>query len=104
MFASAPRSELEQASLRVAIPVAVMIYLGVDAFVGDPLTRTELSALWFAIAFFVFAVILAGFVLNAKTDSAPRRLFGIVADNAANSAYLLIAGETGAFAFSITYL
>ena len=101
MFASAPRSELEQASLRVAIPVAVMMYLGVDAFVGDPLTRTELGALWFAVAFFVFAMILAGFVLNAKADSAPRRLFGIVADNAANSAYLLIAGETGAFAFGI---
>ena len=101
MVASAPRSELEQAFLRVVIPAAVMLYIGADAFIGDPLTRTEQSALWFAVAFFSFAIVLAGFVLNAKSDSTLRRLFGIVVDNAANSAYLLIAGESGAFAFGI---
>ena len=101
MFASAPRSELEQALLRVAIPAAVMIYIGADAFIGDPLSPTERSALWFALAFFSFAIVLAGFVLHAKRDSAPRRLFGIVADNAANTAYLVLAGESGAFAFGI---
>lgn len=101
MLSSAPRPELEQALLRVAIPAAVMIYIGVDEFVGDPLTDTEHRALWFAISFFLFAVVLAGFVLHAKTDSPARRIFGIVADNAANTAFLLISGEAGAFVFGI---
>jgi two-component system sensor histidine kinase RpfC len=101
MFVGCPRPELEQALLRVAIPAAVMLYIGVDAFVGDPLTATELRALWFAIAFFFFAMVLAGLVLDAKTDSTLRRLFGIVTDNVANTAYLLIAGEAGAFVFGI---
>ena len=102
MFASAPRSELEQSLLRVAIPAAVMsLFICAAAFIGDPLTSTEKSALTFAVAFFAFAIIWAGFVLNAKADSAIRRVFGIVVDNAANSAFLLIAGESGAFAFGI---
>src|SRR5512141_2922302 len=101
MFARAPRPELEQALLRVAIPAVVMIYLAFDAFIGDPLTAMERNALWFAVAFFQFAVILFGFVLAAKSDSAVRRLFGIVVDNTANTTYLLIAGESGAFVFGI---
>jgi len=101
MFAGCPRPELEQALLRVAIPAAVMLYIGVDAFIGDPLTATEQRALWFAVAFFFFAMVLAGLVLHAKTDSPLRRLFGIVTDNVANTTYLLIAGEAGAFVFGI---
>jgi len=101
MLTSAPRPELEQAMLRVAIPAAVMIYIALDEFIGDPLTATERNALWFAVAFFVFAVILAGFVLNAKGDSPVRRTFGIFVDNAANTAFLLLSGEAGAFVFGI---
>src|SRR5262249_3968862 len=59
MLSTAPRPELEQALLRVAIPAAVMIYIAIDEFVGDPLTDTEHRALWFAICFFAFAVVLA---------------------------------------------
>lgn len=101
MLSSAPRPELEQALLRVAIPAVVMIYLAIDEFVGDPLTETEWRALWFALSFFLFAVILAAFVLTAKTDSPTRRIFGIVVDNAANTAFLLLSGEAGAFVFGI---
>src|SRR5438552_14448267 len=101
MFKGAPRSELEQALLRVAIPAVVMFYIGVDAFVGDPLTPNEQRALWFAAGFFLFAMVLAGFVIKAKGDSKLRRLFGIFVDNAGNTIYLLIAGEAGAFVFGI---
>ena len=101
MLSSAPRPELEQALLRVAIPAAVMIYIGIDEFVGDPLTDTEHRALWFAICFFAFAIILAAFVLHAKTESPARRIFGIVVDNIANTAFLLLSGEAGAFVFGI---
>jgi two-component system, sensor histidine kinase RpfC len=101
MLSSAPRPELEQALLRVAIPAAVMIYIAVDNYVGDPLTETEQRALWFAISFFLFAVVLAAFVLHAKSDSPARRIFGIVVDNVANTAFLLLSGEAGAFVFGI---
>ena len=101
MLSTAPRPELEQALLRVAIPAAVMIYVALDEFIGDPLTATEYRALWFAIAFFLFAVILAGFVLNATAGSAPRRIFGIFVDNAANTAFMLLSGEAGAFVFGV---
>lgn len=101
MLSTAPRAELEQALLRVAIPAAVMIYIAIDEFIGQPLSPTEHEALWFAIAFFAFAVILAGCVLNAKHGSATRRVFGIFADNAANTAFLLLSGEAGAFVFGI---
>lgn len=100
-FKKAPRSELEQALLRVAIPAVVIFYIGVDAFVGDPLTAIERRALWFAAGFFLFAIVLAGFVINAKGDSKIRRLFGIFVDNAGNTVFLLIAGEAGAFVFGI---
>jgi two-component system sensor histidine kinase RpfC len=100
-FRDAPRAELEQSLLRVAIPAAVMIYIGADALIGDPLTANEKNALWFAIGFFLFAIGLAGFVLNATGDSVARRLFGIFVDNAANTIYLLVAGEAGAFVFGI---
>ena len=98
---AAPRSELEQAILRVAIPAVVMFYIGIDAVVGDPLTENEQRALWFAIGFFFFAIVLAGFVVRAKGDPKFRRLFGIFVDNAGNTIYLLIAGEAGAFVFGI---
>lgn len=101
MIAAAPRSELEQALLRVAIPAAVMIYIALDDIIGDPLTVTEHQALWFAISFFAFSVILLVFVLRAKGPPAPRRTFGIFVDNAANTAFLLLSGEAGAFVFGI---
>ncbi len=101
MLSTAPRSELEQALLRVAIPAAVMIYIALDGVIGDPLTATEHQALWFAIAFFAFAVVLVAFVLRAKDASAPRRIFGIFVDNVANTAFMLISGEAGAFVFGI---
>ena len=101
MLSSAPRPELEQALLRVAIPAVVMIYVAIDEFVGDPLSDTEHRALVFAISFFLFAVVLAGFVLHAKKESPARRIFGIVVDNFANTAFLLISGEAGAFVFGI---
>jgi two-component system sensor histidine kinase RpfC len=101
MLSTAPRPELEQALLRVAIPAAVMIYIAIDEFVGEPLTDTEHRALWFAVCFFAFAVVLAGFVLHAKTESPARRIFGIIADNTANTAFLLLSGEAGAFVFGI---
>ena len=52
-------------------------------------------------AFFLFAMVLAAFVIKAKGDSKVRRLFGIFVDNAGNTVYLLIAGESGAFVFGI---
>jgi two-component system sensor histidine kinase RpfC len=97
----APRSELEQAILRVAIPAIVILYIAIDAFVGDPLTANEGRALWFAAGFFVFAILLAGFIVTNTGDARLRRLFGIFVDNAGNTVYLLIAGESGAFVFGI---
>ena len=97
----APRAELEQALLRVAIPAAVVIYIGIDIFFGASLTSEKQNALFFAVGFLVFAIVLAVFVVLAKGNPAVRRLFGIFVDNAANTIYLLIAGEAGAFVFGI---
>jgi two-component system sensor histidine kinase RpfC len=101
MLSTAPRAELEQALLRVAIPAVVTVYIALDEFVGEPLTPIEYQSLWFALVFFLFAVVLAGFVLKAKEGSARRRIFGIVADNAVNTAFLLLYGEAGAYVFGI---
>ena len=100
-FKSAPRSELEQALLRVAIPAVVMFYIGLDAIIGDPLTANEQTRALVCDRFLFFAIVLAGFVIKAKGDSKIRRLFGIFVDNAGNTVYLLIAGESGAFVFGI---
>ncbi len=100
-FKDAPRSELEQALLRVVIPALVMLYIGIDAHIGDPLSDVEFGALWFAIVFFLFAIALMSFVLAGRGNVTARRLFGIFADNAGNTVYLLIAGEAGAFVTGI---
>ena len=97
----APRAELEQALLRVAIPAAVVIYIGIDLFFGASLTSEKQNALYFAVGFLLFAIALAVFVVLAKGNPVARRLFGIFVDNAANTVYLLIAGEAGAFVFGI---
>lgn len=101
MLSKAPRAELEQALLRVAIPAAVMVYIVLDDLIGDPLSMTEREAFWFALGFFLLAVAFAAVVLNATDGSPSRRVIGILIDNAANTAFLLLAGEAGAFVFGI---
>jgi len=96
MLASAQRAELEQAVLRVVIPGIVLICFLGNALRGGDLTENQLHALWFTIGFFLFAVGLALWILARHNVSVVRRYIGIVADNAGNTYFMLVAGEQGA--------
>ena len=99
--------EFEQAILRVAIPFFVLIlffgkWLGgaLGVWSGE-LSKSQEHGLEFAIGFFVFAVGLALWILAHPKVSEKRRYTGILADNAANTYFMLATGEIGAAVFAI---
>ena len=100
LIAAAPRPELEQSLLRVAIPVLAAIWLLGDlTFTGD-LQPGEWHGLYVAVGFLTFALALTLSIL-ATGDRYPkvtvvRRFLGIFADNAVNSYFMLVMGERGA--------
>ncbi len=96
-FAGAPRSELEQATLRVAIGAIVLVYLiwysaRSESSSGQPMPEV----LGVAIAFFVFAVALTVRLVSVVNISIFRRLVAMVVDNAATSYCLMRMDEGGA--------
>ena len=101
-WAEAPRPELEQALLRVAIPALAALWLLVDLAVTGSLTPAEHNGLAIALCFFAFATALATHILATGTRYAvPRRLLGIVADNVVNTYFMLVMGERGAIVLGI---
>jgi len=105
LFAAAPRPELEQSLLRVAIPaVASLFLLGQLIYFGKLGTGAQ-HGLYVALGFLAFAVAVAVHIL-ATGDSkhrvtVGRRFLGIVADNAANTYFMLVMGEDGAIVVGV---
>src|SRR6266545_1383923 len=93
---AAPRPEFEQAGLRVVISALVMLYLlwyvGRDGLV----LPSEIEVVSVSITCFLFAVVVAVLILSQPGESVPRRIVGMVADNALTSYCLLRMGEGGA--------
>ena len=105
LFAAAPRPELEQSLLRVAIPVIATLVLVTLSFVDGQLTAGAQHGLIVALGFLLFAVGVTVHIL-ATADSNHRvtvfrRFLGIVADNAANTYFMLVMGEGGAYVVGV---
>jgi two-component system sensor histidine kinase RpfC len=93
---AAPRPEFEQAGLRVLIAAIVMFYLLWYVARDGELLPAELEVVSVSIVFFLFALVVAILILGSPGDSVPRRVVGMVADNAVTSYCLLRMGEGGA--------
>jgi len=101
-WAGAPRPELEQALLRVAIPAIAAVWLFVEFFINGTLSPAERNGLVIAVGFFAFATALvAHLLITGCRFAVPRRLLGIVADNAVNTYFMLVMGERGAIVLGI---
>lgn len=101
MIAAAPRRELEQAGLRLAIGALVLLVLvWVRLGLQNP-SRESLQMIWVLAGFAAFAAATALWVLFAPRISPTRRVLGIIADNAATTYFMLQMGESGALIVGI---
>jgi uncharacterized membrane protein len=95
-IALAPRLELEQAGLRLAIGTAVLVAL-MWRLLAQPDPSTDLSHMvWFLVGFVTFAVAITICILAFPQKSPLRRILGIIADNAGTTYFMLLMGESGA--------
>ncbi|HVF63425.1 MAG TPA: ATP-binding protein [Casimicrobiaceae bacterium] len=102
-LAAAPRSELEQAVLRVAIPfVAAVVLIAIWAWTGS-LGPSGRHGLYIAIVFLFFAIALTLHIIlvGSDTNVRARRILGIIADNVVNTAFMLVMDEGGAVVFGV---
>ena len=105
LVAVAPRPELEQSLLRLAVPFVAAIWLLGDLFITGDLQPGEWQGLYVAFGFFSFALALTIHILvtgdgNHRVTVA-RRFLGIVADNAVNTYFMLVVGERGALVICV---
>ena len=97
----APRLELEQAGLRLAVGVVVLVVL-LLRLISQSKPSAELSQMvWFLAGFVAFAVAITLWILAGPQVSATRRILGIVADNATITWFMLHMGESGALVVGI---
>jgi len=100
-IALAPRLELEQAGLRLAIGTAVLVAL-MWRLLTQPNPSTDLSHMvWFLAGFVTFAVAITICILAFPQKSPLRRILGIIADNAGTTYFMLLMGESGALVVGI---
>jgi len=100
---AAPKAELEQSILRVAIPaLAAVVLLCIWAWNGK-LNDAQVRGLAIAIAFFAFAAtITLHIVLRGEdTNVRARRILGILSDNVVNTYFMLVMDEGGAIVFGV---
>jgi len=96
MMTLAPRLELEQAGLRLAIGTVVLVAL-MWQLLNQPDPSTDLSHMvWFLAGFVTFAVAIILWTLAGPQISPTRRILGIVADNATITYFMFLMGEAGA--------
>lgn len=99
LIAAAPRPELEQSLLRVAIPFLAALWLLSDLVFTSDLAAGEWHGLYVALGFLAFAIALTVHIL-VTGDKHPRltvarRFLGIISDNAVNTYFMLVIGEGG---------
>jgi len=101
MVASAPRAELEQSLLRFGLVGAAYAYLLFHTLKDWQLDPAEQQLVWVGAAFFAMSIVLILSVLASNRESIPRRVVGIVADNAATTYFLMQMGESGAIVVGV---
>ena len=103
MLEAAPRSELEQAVLRVAVPFLAIVVLLILWVWNGYLSADQAHGLLIAVVFLVCAICLALHILvvGSNTRIKVRRIVGIVADNAVNTYFMLVVDEGGAVVLGV---
>jgi two-component system sensor histidine kinase RpfC len=90
------RSELEQATLRVAIVGIVLVYLTLASLRDGRIDGEEHQVLWVAVGMFIFSLALAARVASSDAVSVFRRFVGMFADNGVTTYCLIQMDEAGA--------
>ena len=104
MLAAAPKPELEQVVLRIAVPLIATLWLCGDFVLHGNLDAGKAHGLIFAVAFLAFAVGMLLLLLCTEQQGrivVVRRVIGMIADNAANSYFMFVVGEGGAIVFGV---
>jgi two-component system sensor histidine kinase RpfC len=101
--AAAPRVEFEQARLRLGVAAVIAAYVVWYVTRDGVVTGSESLTLSFAFVYLFFSATLCLRIHAAPHTSVPRRVLGIVVDNAVASYGLILMGEGGAI-FLFTYL
>ena len=96
IVAAAPRPELEQAILRIGIVGVILVYLLWRVSRASTVDSAQIQVVYVTSGLLTFAVGLALQILAVPKTSVPRRLVGMVADNAVTSYFLIQMGEAGA--------
>jgi two-component system sensor histidine kinase RpfC len=94
-IAHAPRLELEQAGLRLAMGTFVLVAL-MWRLLSQANPSADLSHMvWFLVGFVAFAIAVTMWILASPQKSPLRLVLGIIADNAAVTYFMLLMGESG---------
>ncbi|HXX85717.1 MAG TPA: ATP-binding protein [Casimicrobiaceae bacterium] len=97
LIAAAPRAEFNQAKLRVGLIGLVYAYLLVLVYHDGEVSAAEQQSVLVGASFVIVSIAIAARVLLSPANvSIPRRVFGMVCDNAATTYFLLQFGEKGA--------
>jgi two-component system sensor histidine kinase RpfC len=96
VIAAAPQPELGQAVLRVTLFGIILAYLFWYVLRDGVIESAEYEFLAVTSGFLAFSVLLTLFILAAPHVSVPRRLLGMVVDNALATYGLIQMGEGGA--------
>ncbi len=93
-------SEQEQALLRVAFALIILVYF-LSTFYTDLNHQAHKSALIFSSGFLAFSALLAHAIFRNNQPSKNRLLLAMVADLGAVTSVMIITGETGTLLFGI---
>ena len=91
--------EFEQSIIRVVIVGALLIYLGVLAYID--ISGQIVTAVMLCAGYFVAALALSAAVRRYPGHFPARRILGMVLDNSGNTLCLWLAGDAGAVAVGI---
>lgn len=95
------RPEMEQAGVRVAVVAMIVAYLFHAARQDGSIEATEGVALAWAFATLVFGLALLVWISVVGGKSSVRRVIGMVVDNVATTACLVLMGEAGAIIIGV---
>src|SRR5688572_4490616 len=101
ILARVDRSEMEQAGVRVAVVGLIVAYMFHAATQDRSIDATEGVALAWAIAILVFGLGLLVWISVVGGKSLVRRVIGMIVDNAATTACLVLMGEAGAIIIGV---
>jgi len=101
LIAAAPRMEFDQAWLRLAVAIFVLLAAIFELRGLDHAMQAAPRALWFIVGFILFAATIVLWILSVPHPSPLRRMLGIAADNVAITYAMLGLGEPGAVIFGL---